>query len=92
MSIPAQFRTFVNADGRIARMPVKLSKKIELSRWLLTLLEPGRAYTEKELNEAFETFVDDFALMRRMLVEAGELERDRYGYEYRRMVAAPASA
>ena len=92
MSIPAQFRTFVNADGRITRMPVKMSKKIELSRWLLTLLEPGRAYTEKELNEAFEPFVDDFARMRRMLVEAGELERDRYGYEYRRVVAAPASA
>lgn len=88
MSIPAQFRTFVNADGRITRMPVKMSKKIELSMWLLTLLEPGRAYSEKELNEVFEGYVDDFALMRRMLVESGDLDRDRYGYEYRRVVAA----
>ena len=85
MSIPAQFRTFVDADGRISRMPVKLSKKVELSNWMLTLLEPERVYSESELNEVFETYVDDFALMRRMLVESGSLERDRYGYEYRRV-------
>ncbi len=88
MTVPAQFRTFVNAEGRIQRMPVKLSKKIELSQWLLTLLDAGRVYSEKELNEVFEAYVDDFALMRRMLVESGQLERDRYGYEYRRVVAA----
>lgn len=88
MSIPTQFRTFVNADGRIKRMPVKMSKKIELSEWLLTLLDAERVYSEKELNEVFETYVDDFALMRRMLVEAGRLERDRYGYEYRRVEAS----
>ena len=88
MSIPTQFRTFVNADGRIKRMPVKMSKKIELSEWLLTLLDADRVYSEKQLNEVFETYVDDFALMRRMLVEAGSLERDRYGYEYRRVAAS----
>lgn len=88
MSIPTQFRTFVNADGRIKRMPVKMSKKIELSEWLLTLLDVDRVYSEKELNEIFEAYVDDFALMRRMLVEAGSLERDRYGYEYRRVAAS----
>lgn len=87
MDVPAQFRTFVNAEGRIKRMPVKLSKKIELSQWLLTLLDAERVYSEKELNEVFEAYVDDFALMRRMLVESGQLERDRYGYEYRRVLA-----
>lgn len=86
MSIPAEFRTYLDAEGRITRLPVKLSKKVALSKWLLTLLEPGRTYTEKEINETFLEFVDDFALMRRMLVEAGDLERDSYGYEYRRAV------
>jgi hypothetical protein len=92
MGIPAQFRNFVDADGRIKRMPVKMSKKVELSQWLLTQLDTQRVYSEKELNEVFEAYVDDFALMRRMLVEAGHLERDRYGYEYRRIVAAEARA
>jgi hypothetical protein len=87
MSIPAQFRGFIDADGRIKRMPVKMSKKVELADWLLTQLDTDHVYSEKELNEVFETYVDDFALMRRMLVEAGKLERDRYGYEYRRVVA-----
>lgn len=83
MSIPAQFRTFLDAEGRISRMPVKLSKKLELANWLLTLLDADRSYSEPELNAIFEAYVDDFALMRRMLVETGALERDRYGYEYR---------
>lgn len=85
MSIPATFASFVNQEGRIARLPVKLSKKIALSEWLLTLLDPERTYSEKEVNEIFGEFVDDFALMRRMLVEAGNLKRDRYGYEYQRI-------
>lgn len=88
MKVPAQFRTFADFDGRIRRMPVKLSKKIELSNWLLTLVDADRVYTEMELNELFEAYVDDFALVRRLLVESGSLERDRYGYEYRRVTAS----
>ncbi len=49
-------------------------------------MDPKVVYAEKEVNEIFEAHVDDFALMRRMLVEAGDLERDRYGYEYRRVI------
>ena len=86
MEIPAEFQTFVNAQGRITKLPVRLSKKVALSEWLITLLDPKRIYSEKEVNEIFEAHVEDFALMRRMLVESGELERDRYGYEYRRVI------
>ena len=88
MTIPDAFKTFVNEDGRIARLPVKFSKKVALSEWLLTLLDASQSYSEKELNEVFAQFVDDFALMRRMLVDAGKLERDAYGHEYRRVGSA----
>lgn len=84
MSIPAEFKSFVGTDGRIKRLPVKQGKKVALSQWLLTLLEPGVVYSEKQVNDLFFEYVDDFALMRRMLVDAGELLRDRYGYEYQR--------
>ncbi len=77
MQLPASFRTFTDSQGRITRLPVKLSKKRELSLWLGTLLEPGRIYSEQEINELFEPFVDDFALMRRMLVESGTVARER---------------
>ena len=84
MAIPAEFKTFVNADGRITRLPAKLSKKVALSEWCFTLLEDGAVYTEREINDIFGEFVEDFALMRRMLVEAGWLERDSYGREYKK--------
>ncbi len=77
MELPASFRTFADSQGRITRLPVKLSKKRELSLWLATLLEPGRRYSEQEVGELFEEFVDDFALMRRMLVESGTIARER---------------
>ena len=59
-------------------------KKVELAHWLVSLLDPETSYNEKQINEYFGRYVDDFALIRRMLVESGELKRDRYGYEYRR--------
>lgn len=77
MQLPTSFRTFTDANGRIPRLPVKLSKKRELSLWLSTLLEPGRKYTEQEINALFEAYVDDFALMRRMLVDSGTVARER---------------
>ncbi|MFM5903871.1 MAG: DUF2087 domain-containing protein [Microbacteriaceae bacterium] len=85
MSIPDQFRSFVNDEGRIERLPVKWSKKVALADWCIELLELGRNYTEPEVNDIFETYVVDFALIRRMLVDSGKLQRDAYGREYQRV-------
>ena len=84
MELPAKFKGFADSDGRITRLPVKLSKKGELAYWLLELIEPGRVYSEKEITALFIEYVDDFALMRRLLVEEGKLLRDPSGAEYRR--------
>lgn len=83
MNLPAGLQSFANADGRVSRLPVKWSKKVELARWLLELLEPNRSYSEAEVSEIFEQHVDDFALMRRLLVDQGLMTRDAYGREYR---------
>ena len=83
--LPAQFKNFTDDASRIVRLPVKLSKKIALADWALTLFEFERVYSESQVNEIIGEFVEDFALIRRMLVESGQLERDRYGYEYRRV-------
>ncbi len=83
--LPAQFKNFSDDAGRIVRLPVKLSKKIALADWALNLFEFDRSYSERQVNEIIGEFVEDFALIRRMLVESGQLERDRYGYEYRRV-------
>lgn len=84
MEAPAALRTLIGTDGRIARLPVKLSRKELLADWLLESVEFDREYTEKEINEIFLATVDDYALIRRMLVESGKLNRDAYGYSYHR--------
>lgn len=88
--IPTEFRSFANGEGRITRLPVRLSKKIALSKWLLCLVEPGRRYSEKEISDLFEQYVDDFALMRRMLVESGDLGRERDCSAYWLVTSKPA--
>ena len=84
MDAPAELRTLIGADGRLKRLPVKLSRKEILSRWALERIEFDREYSEAEINEAFLAIVDDFALIRRMLIEMGLLERDKYGRVYKR--------
>jgi hypothetical protein len=85
MALPDQFKNFQSPDGIIRRLPVRLSKKIALSEWALTLFEENRTYSEPEVNEIIGKYILDFALIRRMLVEAGKLERDKYGKEYRKV-------
>ena len=85
MDVPAELRTLIGADGRIKRLPVKLSRKEILARWALERIEFDREYSEREINDAFLDVVDDFALIRRMLVEMKLLERDKYGYVYKRL-------
>ncbi len=80
--LPDRFRAYVDKSGRITRLPVKLGKKVELSLWALELFEVGRVYSEPEVNEIIGEYIEDFALIRRLLVEDGKLQRDAYGREY----------
>jgi hypothetical protein len=91
MTLPTKFKTFQNSEGVITRLPAKFSKKVELADWALSLFEPGKVYDEKQVNETIGQYIEDFALIRRLLVDDGKLERDTYGREYRRVVAEPIS-
>jgi hypothetical protein len=83
-----EFNSYKDAEGRIIRLPAKLSKKNKLSIALLDAFEFDTEYSEPQLNEILKTYLDDFALVRRTLVDMGYLERDRYGKSYRRVVRA----
>lgn len=85
MSLPAAFRGYQDQSGRITRLPAKHSKKVQLCMAMLVLLDSEVEYTEKEINEIFLRYVDDFAFVRRTLADMGFLERDRYGRAYRRV-------
>ena len=89
MPIPVALHSHLDANGRITKLPVKLSKKTALAMGLLEEFHAGRDYTESEVNEILYAFVDDFALIRRTLVERGELGREKDCSRYWRIPATP---
>jgi hypothetical protein len=68
--------TFVQ-DGRLVRMPARHGKKLVILRWLVERFEPGVSYPERQVNEILQQVDPDYAMLRRYLVDAGLMQRDR---------------
>ncbi len=62
-------------DGKIEHIPTQLKKLEVVVRWLATHFEPGRRYTEKQVNEILLEYHEDFATLRRELVNFHLLDR-----------------
>ncbi|MFC8450406.1 DUF2087 domain-containing protein [Kitasatospora sp. NPDC057223] len=78
--------------GRLTVIPRKAARREQLLVHLArTLFEPGRDYSEREVNDALLTVHPDCSALRRYLVEAGLLARPRDGSSYRR-AGSPAAA
>ena len=83
------------ANGPLSAYPTRRADQELLLRLTAARFEPGRAYTEAEVNDVIaawlETFCAPFGIdhvsMRRYLVDARLLVRDAAGSAYR--VAAP---
>lgn len=69
-------------DGRLQVIPRKQKAKEALLDALIGHFEFGRDYSEKEVNEILAAVYDDYAILRRYLVDTGRLERDPYGQHY----------
>lgn len=69
-------------DGRLQVIPRKQKAKEALLDALIGRFEFGRDYSEKEVNEILAAVYDDYAILRRYLVDTGRLERDPYGQHY----------
>lgn len=67
---------FLGEDGRIAQMPSKLSKRLVILDHVAHAFEVGRRYSEPEVNVVLRAFHDDYAALRRYLVEEGFLTRE----------------
>lgn len=68
--------------GRLTQMPTKEKKWLVVLRWLATKFEPDIRYTEKQVNAILTEIHDDYATMRRNLVEYGFMRRERGGGDY----------
>jgi len=77
-------RNYLDEDGRVLVYPSKRRGKQLVLAYLAEKFEPGRRYSEREVNDllrAHHTF-EDWALLRRDLFEMGFLRRTRDGSAY----------
>ncbi len=65
----------VFTDGRLAQVPAKRKTRAGALLEVLARFEPGRTYTEPEVNEVLLDVHEDFAYLRRELVNYRYLER-----------------
>jgi hypothetical protein len=72
-------RTFFR-NGRLTEIPAKASKRRIVLERLALEFEPGVRYAEKEVNVVVGRFFNDYASLRRYLVDEGFLARERGEY------------
>jgi hypothetical protein len=63
-------------NGRLVMMPSKRSKLLQVLDHIAQEFEPGRSYPEVEVNEVLQCYYDDYAGLRRHLVDEGFLSRE----------------
>lgn len=71
-----------DGDGALRRFPTKAKEQIVVLRRVLRSFAPDLRYSEKEVNEMLGRSYEDYALLRRLLVDYGFLDRKRDGSEY----------
>ena len=70
-------------DGKFYVLPRKQKNKLEVFQYIYQHLQQyAQEFTEPELNERIEEVYEDFATMRRDLVDYKFLIRDNYGKSY----------
>jgi hypothetical protein len=74
-------KNFFTADGRLKHIPAQLKKKLIVLEHLVSGLEPGNTYTEKEINEYIGRFHEDYATIRREFIMHQYMFRDNQIYE-----------
>jgi hypothetical protein len=63
-------------DGRLVLMPTKRSKRLVVLDHIAQSFEPGETYPEYLVNRILHRFHDDYAALRRYLVDEQFLTRD----------------
>lgn len=73
---------FLDADGRLTKIPSKRAKLLVVLDHVAQSFEPGRVYAESEVREVLTSFHPDHAALRRYLVDDAFLTR-KDGYYWR---------
>lgn len=73
---------FTRPDGSLKEIPAQRKKLEAILRYVVKAFEPGRRYSEKQVNEILSRYHADTATLRRELVGARLMEREGGGGEY----------
>jgi biotin operon repressor len=85
-------RAFIDADGRLERIPAQEKKRLVILRYLAeTAFEPDHAYPERDVNMILALRHPDVASLRRYLVEFGFMRREAGIYALRPASQWPSS-
>ncbi len=72
----------LQADGSIIQIPAQPGRRKVILEYVLNAFEPGKVYTEREVNLLLARFHKDTASLRRYLFDEGMLDRERDGSKY----------
>lgn len=69
-------------DGKLAKFAIKEKHKVIVLGQLAKRFEPGKVYSEKEVNDILRAAYDDYAVLRRNLIDYGWMDRLPDGSQY----------
>jgi hypothetical protein len=70
------------SDGRLRQIPEKHKKLMAVLRWIVMAFRPGVIYAEHEVNALMMAYNEDYATLRRELINNGFLQRTSDGSRY----------
>jgi len=77
----AVLKNFFTKEGRLKSVPAQLKKKLIVLEHLISKLEMGRTYSEKEINAFINGYHDDHATIRREFIMHQYMYRENQVYE-----------
>jgi hypothetical protein len=78
--------------GYCERLPAQLKKRLIIYRLIFGQFEPGRSYTEKQVNETISRLHGDYCTVRRDMVDMGWFTRENGVYTCENADTSPADA
>ena len=73
-------KNFLDEENRLKAFPSKRKLQLCAVSYLAEKFEPGRIYTEREVNIIIADYNDDFCTIRRDMISERLMERDERGY------------
>jgi hypothetical protein len=74
-------QNFFTKEGKLKNIPSQRKKKLLIFEHMISGLEMGRKYDEKEINEYIQRFHDDYATIRREFIIYHYMYREKGIYE-----------